>query len=741
MYDFFNIRIRTKMDGRQGMHRTQENYLRATHGRPLAVFNYDGVGNPITETDALGRLSQNQYDAHQRQRTFIDAAQQLTQLQYDSRDNLLSVTNARSIAKWRYEYDHNGQLTKEKMPDDTALNYGYDGNGNLSQTVDAKGQTASYSYDADNRLTQAQYFSDLASAADPLNTQKTVSFSYDARDNLSAYDDGQTSASYQYDLANRLTQATVNYGAFSLTYSYTFDANGRKKTFTGPDNITYTYHYTPNGQLASVQIPGEGSYTVNQYQWLEPTQITLPGGGKHLTAYDGFMRSTQISGLDPAANAVQQDSYSYDVVDNILGRNSLEGIYNFGYDTVDRLQSVASELENNAFTYDGVGNRLSEAQITDPENNPATWEYDNNDRLTQRGSITYDYDANGSLIKKTNTETNEETRYTYNLENRLTEIRDGANVLIASYAYDPFGRRISKTINATTTYYLYSEEGLIAEADAIGSITTSYLYQTHQTWSTDPLLIRQNGQVGYYHNDHLGTPQLITAKSGAVLWKATYTAFGKATVTTNTMTNNLRFPGQYYDGETGTHYNYFRDYDPETGRYLQSDPIGLMGGVNAYAYVLGNPINFSDMFGLVPDCKIVKIFPTTTNKYRRSATELSQRFRSMETEVVGYSAGALPMYPRNPRLLPSVSPIIHLWLIEVSTWTKTTYERTTRERITKYICTETIPGECGNTRERVDFQEVIDVLDDSGEKVVDQNTYFTERRVSRLTPDFGFIIP
>jgi RHS repeat-associated protein len=570
-------------------------------------FNYDGVGNPITETDALGRLSQNQYDAHQRQRTFIDAAQQLTQLQYDSRDNLLSVTNARSIAKWRYEYDHNGQLTKEKMPDNTALNYGYDGNGNLIQTVDAKGQAANYSYDADNRLTQAQYFSDLASAADPLNTQKTVNFSYDARDNLSAYDDGQTSASYQYDLANRLTQATVNYGAFSLTYSYTFDANGRKKTFTGPDNITYTYHYTPNGQLASVQIPGEGSYTVNQYQWLEPTQITLPGGGKHLTAYDGFMRPTQISGLDPAANAVQQDAYSYDVLDNILGRNSLEGIYNFGYDAVDRLQSVASELENNAFTYDGVGNRLSEAQITDPENNPVTWEYDSNDRLTQRGSIRYDYDANGSLIKKTNTETSEETRYTYNLENRLTEIRDSANVLIASYAYDPFGRRISKTINTTTTYYLYSDEGLVAEADAQGNITTSYLYKTDETWGTNPLLIRQNGMVGYYHNDHLGTPRLITAKSGAVLWKASYTAFGQATVTSNTMTNNLRFPGQYYDGESGLHYNYFRYYDPGVGRYVQSDPIGLGGGVNTFLYGEGNPVSNKDVDGLLSITTVVRL--------------------------------------------------------------------------------------------------------------------------------------
>ena len=101
----------------------------------------------------------------------------------------------------------------------------------------------------------------------------------------------------------------------------------------------------------------------------------------------------------------------------------------------------------------------------------------------------------------------------------------------------------------------------------------------------------------YYHNDHLATPQKMTDSSGVVVWSADYKPFGEATITVSAITNNLRFPGQYYDAETGTLYNYFRDYNPFTARYIQADPIGLKGGLNPYRYVQ-NPINFVDPLGL-----------------------------------------------------------------------------------------------------------------------------------------------
>jgi RHS repeat-associated protein len=101
------------------------------------------------------------------------------------------------------------------------------------------------------------------------------------------------------------------------------------------------------------------------------------------------------------------------------------------------------------------------------------------------------------------------------------------------------------------------------------------------------------------HNDHLGTPQVMTDKAGNVIWRAVHDPFGKATVdAASTVEMNVRFPGQYYDEETGLHYNYFRYYCPEIGRYLTADPIGLAGGLNTYLYADANPLTNFDPFGL-----------------------------------------------------------------------------------------------------------------------------------------------
>ncbi len=157
-----------------------------------------------------------------------------------------------------------------------------------------------------------------------------------------------------------------------------------------------------------------------------------------------------------------------------------------------------------------------------------------------------------------------------------------------------------KEIGGTRTYFWYSDEGLVGEYDAVGTEIRTYGWKPGTIWSTDPLFMKQGAKYYYYHNDHLGTPQKITSANGAVVWSATYGSFGKATVDpSSTITNNLRFPGQYYDEETGLHYNFQRYYDAEGGRYLRIDPIGFGGGdVNLYDYVWNAPINWIDPWGL-----------------------------------------------------------------------------------------------------------------------------------------------
>jgi len=105
--------------------------------------------------------------------------------------------------------------------------------------------------------------------------------------------------------------------------------------------------------------------------------------------------------------------------------------------------------------------------------------------------------------------------------------------------------------------------------------------------------------VSYFHNDHLGTPLILTNDNQTIVWKAAYTPFGGADISVQTVENPFRLPGQYYDPETGLHYNYFRYYDPTTGRYITPDPIGLEGGINLFLYVGANPLMWIDPLGLV----------------------------------------------------------------------------------------------------------------------------------------------
>ncbi len=156
------------------------------------------------------------------------------------------------------------------------------------------------------------------------------------------------------------------------------------------------------------------------------------------------------------------------------------------------------------------------------------------------------------------------------------------------------------------TCFGYSDEGLVGEYDATGAEIKEYGWKPGGTWSTDPLFMRNSsGEYFWYHNDHLGTPQMMTTSSGAVVWKAKYSSFGKATVDpSSNVINPLRFAGQYFDSETGLHYNWNRYYDPNIGRYIRTDPIGLEGGLNLYSYVYNNPTN-----GLDPDGQFGFLIP------------------------------------------------------------------------------------------------------------------------------------
>jgi RHS repeat-associated protein len=278
--------------------------------------------------------------------------------------------------------------------------------------------------------------------------------------------------------------------------------------------------------------------------------------------------------------------------------NSLNNTNNqsFSYDALNRLITANGGYGNLGYGYDAVGNRLSETRngSSDTYQYPAT-----SNRLTgitrASGNRNFTYDAAGNPIQRTADDNSTQT-YSFNKANRLSSVSvNGASA--ATYTYNPLGQRVIKTLaNGTKEIYHYDESGqLIAVLDGTGTTLREYIYRGDQQ-----IALINNGTIYYIHNDHLNTPQVITNQSQQVVWKGDYEPFGKlASNTTNSIEIFSRFPGQYLDGETGLYYNYFRDYDPSIGRYIESDPIGLKGGINTYAYVDGNPVNNIDPKGLL----------------------------------------------------------------------------------------------------------------------------------------------
>jgi len=550
---------------------------------------YDSAGNRIATTNSAGRTTRYAYDGLNRLTTVTDPAAGVTTYSYDAFDQLVSVSDANGNAAFRYEYDAAGRMIKELRPMGQFATYTYDGEDRLTGFTDALNNAASYTYDAAGRVTGISY-----PAANGMSA-KSVSFSYDANGNITGYSDAVTTGTYTYDAVNRKLTDTVNYGLFSLSSSYSYFKNGRKSSFTGPDGNKIDYSYDAADLLQTVAIPGQGSIVYNSYNWLAPTKVTLPGGSTKNYVYDGILRPTNIHMKDPAANTLMNYAYSYDTAGNITAKNTEHGNYGYGYDSLDRLTSAIypasqSALTNEDFGYDKVGNR-----ITHNGNTVNPWSYNANNELLSRPNVTYAYDANGSQTKKT--ESGAATDYIYNGENRLAQVKQGVN-LVAEYGYDPFGRRLFKIVGGIPVYFYYADEGLVAEADNTGNVLVNYGYQPGGIWGTDPLYMGVNGAYHFYLNDHLGTPQQLAAKNGAQSWAAISEVFGKTTVLTSPVTNNLHFPGQYYDISTRTNYNWNRYYDSEVGRYIGSDPIGLEGGINPFIYVYGNPIIFYDPFGL-----------------------------------------------------------------------------------------------------------------------------------------------
>jgi RHS repeat-associated protein len=564
-------------------------------GVPLTTkYGYYPTGELETIEDSAGRVTRYQIDELGRVLEVSSPGPNNTlrtsRMSYDGAGNVRTFTNPNGRV-WTYEYDVARQLTAEIAPHEKKrTEFDYNALGQLTAIRRPDGAVIERDFDEIGAVTEVREFAPGRVLA------KTTTYSRDDDGRVVGYTEslpgatgGYSSADYEYDLAGRLKSETVRYtktdgSFFASTVSYTYYANGLLQSYTAPSGTVTTYTYDQANRLIGTSVDGVGQFIVNGYDFGVMTGITLPGGLSKSFEYDGYQRPTKLISRDPAGQTISEIAVARDNTGNVVSRNTGQGASTFTYDPANRLIAGNS----GSYTYDANGNRRTYSGT-----GSTMWQYDEDDRLTNDGTNSYEYDANGSLIRKTTPQGI--WTFSYDHDGRLVQVVKPSGQTI-EYRYDPAGRRIAKIIGGVATYYRYSLFGLCAEYAASGQLAREYGYAANAANGAAPLYLKEGGRSYFYHTDHLGTPWKLTSEAGGVVWSASYDDFGKANVASSLVENNWRFPGQYFDEETGLHYNHHRYYSPENGRYISRDPVS--DGTNYYAYAEGNPINYTDSDGL-----------------------------------------------------------------------------------------------------------------------------------------------
>ncbi|HFH3377080.1 TPA: RHS repeat domain-containing protein, partial [Pseudomonas aeruginosa] len=431
---------------------------------------------------------------------------------------------------------------------------------------------------------------------------------------LGAIEGARDSLVYRYDERGNLVEQVRSIRLDQQTLldrvTYRYDAANQLLEIGYPSGLAIGYPRNAGGQVASVTLAvGDKapSPLVGQIAYLPfgPLQRLTWGNGIALSReYD---QDYQL--LRQKVGPWQSD-YQHDANGNIQQhRHSLWGTLDYQYDPLDRLTEERGVQGGRSYAYDAVGNRTQRSDNPASGGTASSQDYQyapDSNRLTAIGAQAVTSDAAGNL-----TQDRAARKLAYDAQGRLQSVSlDGQQV--AEYRYNALGQRIVKLTPESITTYLYGPDGqLLGEAEHDGSgrklRAQYYLWLDSLPLATIDADYDAQGKVGnptllYLHGDHLDTPRLATDASGQIAWQWQSDAFGRGEALSQGSTQvNLRFPGQYYDAESGLHYNYFRDYDPETGRYVESDPIGLGGGLNTYGYVEANPVLRTDSLGLMQD--------------------------------------------------------------------------------------------------------------------------------------------
>jgi RHS repeat-associated protein len=544
-------------------------------------------------------------------------------------------------------------LVEETGFDTRTTGYAYDKAGRalakteLGQTGTAQWQNQDtaietlYRRDAAGRLIEKSITGGTAEqrAAGSLVTR----YRYDALGQLTEAANDDATVTLAYDAIGRLLEERSKTQGVSSGLRHAYDALGNRTQTVLPDGRTLNHLFYGSGHLHQINIDGEVISDIERdanHREISRTQGALTSQFD----YDPVGRLTaQLARLDPAragAGVAQQRvalhaddaamadgrsliarQYRYDRAGNLAAIDDQRaGTTTYRYDAIGRILSSVQPQHAETFAFDPAHNLLDPTAMA---TSGGAGRVENN-QLTVFEDKRYAYDAHGNLVEK------KIARHTHitlewNAAHQLIRARvtrnaqhDTPTIQDTEYGYDPFGRRVFKRDAFGETRFTWDGNRLLAEKR--GSHTRTYLYQAAlfvplaQIDSAGPARIgcgAATANVFYFHNDHIGTPRELSDAAGKLQWMATYAAWGNVVRIASPETpaagpaesplfgqgQALRFQGQYFDTETGLHYNRFRYYDPDIGRFVSQDPVGLKGGSNLYRYA-PNPSGWIDPVGL-----------------------------------------------------------------------------------------------------------------------------------------------
>ena len=539
----------------------------------ITEFEYDGLSQVVKRTNPEGHTLNYQYDKERNLTGLINENGERYQFFYDGNERLIKETGFDGRVQ-EYEYNIGGQLIKHR-DGDIETEFERDPLGRMVSKISRSPG------EPDTPIEKSRFAYKNNQLIETYNNQHYLAFEYNSNGGLAK--EHHSRINHKKERIKRSFRDIV----------YQNQWPNHRNQMTLPDQQVVNYQYNDNYQLSAVIHNGELITEIAHDDF--GREIKRQQGQLNTqTDYDPMGRLHKQQALQQRNKETRiQREYGYDQFGNINHIEDGQVETRYVYDLLSRLtrseRQAQNESQQEVFHFDPAGNLLDSRRQSQAEN-PA-----GGNRLHIQGDKKFFYDQRGNLIlEKRGKDGKLTTHYYYNLQNQLIKVEKQGQV--TEYNYDPLGRRREKVDNFGTTTYLWSGDQMVQEER--NQIKKTYIYEPD---SFKPVAMVEGEKVYHYHLDHLGTPQELSDNEGNIVWQARYKTYGNvAKKAIEEVENNLRFQGQYFDEESGLHYNRHRYYNPNTGTFTTQDPIGLLGGVNNYQYA-PNPVSWIDPFGL--SCK------------------------------------------------------------------------------------------------------------------------------------------